>query len=99
MLDLDSTLVRRGTNAATLTEMAEFADMLQDRKVDKLLAELPAIAELSESKFSLARQIIRRRARTLTRPDYEQLRALAFEVAEGAGGSVGERIRSMFSFA
>ena len=99
MLDLDSTLVRRGTEAATLTEMAEFAEMLQDRKVDKLLAELPAIAELSESKFSLARQVIRRRARTLTRPDYEQLRALAFEVADDAGGSVGERIRSMFSYA
>jgi hypothetical protein len=99
MHDPDSTLVRRGNSAATLSELADFVVLIQDRKVDKLLTELPGIAELSEAKFDLARQVIRRRARTLTRPDYEQLRALAFEVADDAGGPVGERIRSMFSYA
>lgn len=99
MFDPDSTLIRRGSDAATISELEDFVHLLQDRKVDKLLSELPAIAELSETKFNLARQVIRRRTRTLGRPDYEQLRALAFEVADDAGGEVGERIRSMFSFA
>jgi len=38
-------------------------------------------------------------ARALDRPDYEQLRVMAYEVAEGATGEVGERIRSLFTFA
>ena len=96
MFDPDSTLVRRGADASTFSDMEEFVDMIQVRAVDKLLAELPGIAELSETKFNLARQVIRRRARTLDQPGYEQLRALAMEVANDAGGEVGERIRSMF---
>jgi nicotinamide riboside kinase len=41
----------------------------------------------------------RRRARALDRPDYEQLRVMAFEVASETGAEVGERIRSLFTFA
>jgi hypothetical protein len=99
MHDLDSTLVRRGSNAATLTEMATFVEMIEERPVDKLLAELPGIARLSETKFSLARMVIRRRARKLPAPDLQQLQAFAYEVADDAGGEVGERIRSLFAFA
>lgn len=99
MLDFDSTLIRRGSTATTISEMNAFIDLIRDRSVDKLLADLPGLAALSETKFNLARQVIRRRARTLARPDYEQLRALAYEVADDAGGAVGERIRSLFSFA
>jgi phosphoserine phosphatase len=97
--DLDSTLVRRGVQAATLTEMAVFVDTLQGRPLDKLLAELPGLAALSEMKFSLARQVIRRRVRSLSRIDREQLRALAHEVADATGGETGEKIRAMFSYA
>lgn len=97
--DPDSTLIRRGVSAATLSDMADFVETLRQRPLDKLLGELPGLAALSQTKFSLARQVIRRRARTLQRPDFEQLRVMAFEVAEGAGNEVGERIRSMFTFA
>jgi hypothetical protein len=97
--DFDSTLIRRGVSAATFNDMADFVDTIQHRPLDKLLAELPALAELSTTKFSLARQAFRRRARSLDRPDYEQLRVMAFEVADGATGEVGERIRSLFTFA
>jgi len=98
-IDLDSTLIRRGFHAATFTDMAEFVDTLEHRTLDKLLAELPGLASLSEMKFSLARQVIRRRARTLTRVDREQLRLLAYEVADRADGEVRDKIRAMFSFA
>ena len=97
--DFDSTLIRRGVSAATLSDMAGFVESIQQRPLDKLLAELPALAELSATKFSLARQAFRRRARTLERCEYEQLRLQAFAVARDAGAQVGERIRSLFTFA
>ena len=79
--------------------MADFVETIQHRPLDKLLTELPALAELSTTKFSLARQAFRRRARMLERVDYEQLRVMAYEVADDAGAEVGERIRSLFTFA
>jgi hypothetical protein len=97
--DLDSTLIRRGVNAATISDMADFVETLQQRPLDKLLGELPGLAALSQTKFSLARQVIRRRAKTLQRPDLEQLQVMAFEVAADSGNEVGERIRSLFTFA
>ncbi len=99
MIDPDSTLIRRGVTAATFSDMADFVETIQHRPLDKLLTELPALAELSPTKFSLARHAFRRRARALDRPDYEQLRVMAYEVAEDAGAEVGERIRSLFTFA
>ena len=98
-IDPDSTLIRRGASAATFSDMADFVDTIQNRPLDKLLTELPVLAELSTTKFSLARQAFRRRARALERPDYEQLRVMAFEVADDAEAEVGERIRSLFTFA
>ena len=97
--DFDSTLIRRGVSAATFTDMADFVDSIQERPLDKLLNELPGLARLSQTKFSLARQAIRRRAKSLDRPDLEQLRLIAFEVADDAGEEVGARIRAMFTFA
>ena len=97
--DLDSTLIRRGVSAATFTDMADFVDTIEQRPLNKLLSELPGLARLSHTKFSLARQAIRRRAKALDGPDFEQLRLIAFEIADDAGAEVGERIRSMFTFA
>jgi hypothetical protein len=97
--DLDSTLIRRGVNAATISDMADFVDTIQHRPIDKLLGELPGLATLSQTKFSLARQVIRRRAKSLDRPEYEQLRVMAYEVADQTPAEVGERIRSLFTFA
>jgi len=96
-LDLDSTLIRRGVRAATFSEMAEFARTVERRPLDKLLAELPGIAALSEMKFSLARQVIRRRSRELAAIDREQLRVFAEEIAAGAPALVANRIREIFA--
>jgi hypothetical protein len=97
--DLDSTLIRRGVNAATMSDMADFVETLRERPLDKLLGELPGLAALSETKFSLARQVIRRRARALELVELEQLRVMAYDVAADTGEEVGERIRSLFSHA
>ena len=99
MIDLDSTLIRRGTQAATLSDMAEFVATIETRPLDKLLSDLPGIAQLSETKFSLAKQVLRRRLRDLDRVTRDQLRVYAFEVAQDSGDEVGDRIRGIFGFA
>jgi hypothetical protein len=96
-VDLDSTLIRRAVKASTFSEMAEFAEMVERRPLDKLLSDLPGIAALSEMKFSLARQVIRRRARYLGSLYQEQLRILAGEIAENAPAGVAARIREIFA--
>jgi hypothetical protein len=95
--DLDSTLIRRGTLATTFSEMAAFAETLEERPLDKLLAELPGIALLSEMKFRLARQVITRRSRRLHDAERAQLRALAEEVAATTPMLIGARIRDLFA--
>lgn len=82
-----------------LSELEDFVESMQHRPLDKLLAELPGLAALSDTKFSLARQVIRRRAKTLQRADFEQLRVMAFEVADVAALEIGDRIRSLFTYA
>lgn len=94
--DPDSTLVRHGASAATFTEMAQFADEIEVRPLDKLLSELPSLAMLSETKFNLARQVLRRRARELPEVERVQLQAFADEAAAN-GGPAADRIRSIFS--
>ena len=96
-LDLDSTLIRRAVTAATFNEMAQFASTVENRPLDKLLAELPVIAALSDMKFSLARQVIRRRVRELAEADREQLRVFAEEIAANAPAVVASRIRELFT--
>jgi hypothetical protein len=99
MTDLDSTLIRRGVHAATFSDMAEFVHTIESRPLDKLLSELPGIARLSDTKFSLARQVLRRRVKELDRATRDQLRLVAFEVAQDSGDEVGDRIRGIFGFA
>jgi len=94
--DFDSTLIRRGIQATTITEMTRFVSMMEERPLDKILTELPGFALLSETKFSLARAVLRRRARQLSDVDREQLRVLAQEVAAEADAEVGTRLCDLF---
>lgn len=94
--DLDSTLIRRGLQATTFREMAEFAGTIEDRPLDRLVTELPSLARLSEMKFSVARSVIRRRSRTLPPLERERLRRVADEIAAGVESHVAARIRAMF---
>lgn len=97
--DLSSTLVRRGTDAATFRDMVNFAEMLEHRPLDKLLAELPALAHLSEAKFNLATVVLRNRFRKVDDVDREQLRILANEVASSAiDPLIQQRIRELFKY-
>ena len=95
-MDFDSTLVRNGLQATTISEMTRFVATMEDRPLDKLLTDLPGFALLSETKFSLARAVLRRRVRDLQPIDREQLRTYAMEIASEVEPEVAERIRGLF---
>lgn len=97
VLNLDSTLIRRGTEATTFGQMADFADRMERRPLEQLVAELPGLAQLSDMKFRLARQVVRRRARALEATAREQLRAAAESIAASAPPAVAARIRELFT--
>jgi hypothetical protein len=96
--DADSTLIRRGRTAVTMTELAAFVKTLEERPVGTLLAELPELAQLSDTKFSLALTTLRRRFRGETPVDQLQLRATAWEIARDVSDrNTADRIRSLFT--
>lgn len=95
-MESDSTLIRRGMSAKSIREMEAFVDTLTERPLDRLLADLPEMSKLSETKFLLARQVLRRRIRELADVEREQLRLFAEEIAGGAGETTAARIRWIF---
>lgn len=84
----DSTIVRRGTDAARLSELAAFVADLERRPLPKLAAELPGFMRLSERKRDLVRQILRLRLRKATAEEKTSFRnaAIAAATEDGASG-------------
>jgi hypothetical protein len=93
---LNTTLVLKGAHATTFREMEDFADNVETRPLDKLLGDLNGLVRLPDTKFELARLVLRRRVRELGEVEREQLRVFAEEVASGADAEAAERIRSVF---
>jgi len=97
--DSKSTLIRRGQDALSFSDMVVFADTIHTRPLEKLLDELPGIAELSETKFLLAVKVLRQRFRGESSADQDQLRAIAGKIAAGLSSSeLADRIREIFDF-
>ena len=94
---LDSTLIRRGRSALSVSEMVAFVDMLEARPLIKLLEELPELARLSEAKFTLAAKTLRRRFRGESLVDQMQLRIVANDVAQAIEDTAtAARVRGLF---
>ena len=93
---LNTTLVLKGAQATTFRDMEDFADNVESRPLDKLLGDLNGLVRLPDTKFELARLVLRRRLRELGDVEREQLRLFAEEVASGADAEAAERIRSVF---
>lgn len=98
-LDGDTTIVRTGRSAMTYTDMVAFADAIEERPLPKLLEDLPGIAALSDSKFRIASNVLRRRFRMESPVDQIQLRVIADEIASNVDDrGVAKRIRDVFAF-
>ena len=94
---LDTTLIRRGRSALSVSEMVAFVDMLEARPLLKLLEELPELARLSEAKFALATKTVRRRFRGESPVDQMQLRIVANDVAQTLDDvDTAARVRGLF---
>ena len=97
--DPDSTLVRRGQNALSYSDMVAFAETVETRPISKLLEELPGIAQLSDTKFTIASNVLRQRFRGESPIDQLQLRVIAEEIAGGVPDrDLAQRIRGIFDF-
>ena len=93
----DSTLIRRGRSALSVSEMVSFVDALEARPLLKLLEELPDLARLSEAKFALATKTLRRRFRSESVVDQMQLRIVANDVAQTIDDTdAAARVRALF---
>jgi hypothetical protein len=98
-VDGDSTVVRSGRRAMTYSDMVAFADSIEDRPLQRILEDLPGIATLSDSKFRIASNVLRRRFRLESPVDQIQLRVVADEIASNIEDrSVAKRIREVFAF-
>jgi hypothetical protein len=94
--DYDSTVIRHGLRAMTFSDMAGFAELVEQRTLDRLLVDIHGFALLSEAKFNLARQIVRRRLRALPEVEREQFRVYACEACEDDPGAL-ERVAKIFA--
>ena len=94
--DFDTTLIRSGIQATTISELTRFVAKMETRPLDRLLNDLPGFAQFSNSKFDLARAVLRRRLRALVPVEREQLRVHAEEVAARTNDDVAQRIRTLF---
>jgi hypothetical protein len=98
-VDGDSTVVRSGRRAMTYSDMVAFADAIEDRPLQKILEDLPGIASLSDSKFRIASNVLRRRFRLESPVDQIQLRVIADEIASNIDDrAMAKRIREVFAF-
>lgn len=59
----DSSVVIRGIDARTFSEMESFVKDLEGRPIDRLLRDLPALADLSQTKVSLVSYVLHSRYR------------------------------------
>lgn len=92
-----STLVRRGKDAMTYSDMVAFAESVETRPLSKVLEDLPGIAALSDSKFRIASTVLRRRFQLESPIEQIQLRVIADEIASAIDDRiVANRIRDVF---
>ena len=95
--DADSTLIRRGRRASSLSDMVEFAKSVHERPLAKVVEELPQIARLSDTKFHVATKILRQRFDTQSAEEKRVLRRIGDDIADSVSSEwVADRIRSIF---
>lgn len=91
-VSFDSTLVRRGSGAARLSELIDFVDDLERRPLLKLAADLSGFMDLTGTKFDLVVQVVRRRLRKLTEAERSKFRTTASEVGARMDSGRAKRI-------
>ena len=88
-----SSVVLRGIDARTFTEMESFVKDLEARPVDRLLRDLPELADLPMTKVSLVSYVIAAKFRAAEAEERERMReSVAATFEKLAPGEVKERV-------
>ena len=88
-----SSVVLRGIDARTFTEMESFVKDLEARPVERLLRDLPELADLPMTKVSLVSYVIAAKFRASEAEERERMRESVGATYERlAGGEVKERV-------
>ena len=90
---LASSVVMRGIDARTFTEMESFVKDLEARPVERLLRDLPQLAELPQTKVSLVSYVLSARYRGADAEGRQTMReSVAATVESLPPGEIRERI-------
>lgn len=88
-----SSVVLRGIDARTFTEMESFVKDLEARPVDRLLRDLPELADLPLTKVSLVSYVIAAKFRASEAEERERMReSVAVTFEKLPAGEVKERV-------
>lgn len=88
-----SSVVLRGIDARTFTEMESFVKDLEARPVDRLLRDLPELADLPMTKVSLVSYVIAAKFRASEADERERMReSVATTFEKLPPGEVKERV-------
>ena len=88
-----SSVVLRGIDARTFTEMESFVKDLEARPVERLLRDLPELADLPETKVSLVSYVISAKFRASEPGERTRMREVVAITYEALGpGRVKERV-------
>ncbi|MFL6248363.1 MAG: hypothetical protein ACJ74H_20225 [Thermoanaerobaculia bacterium] len=88
-----SSVVLRGIDARTFTEMESFVKDLEARPVDRLLRDLPELADLPMTKVSLVSYVIAAKFRASEADERERMReSVAGTFEKLPPGEVKERV-------
>ncbi|HEX8617617.1 MAG TPA: hypothetical protein VF911_08525 [Thermoanaerobaculia bacterium] len=88
-----SSVVLRGIDARTFTEMESFVKDLEARPVERLLRDLPELAALPDTKVSLVSYVVSSKYRAADAAEKQRMReSIAATFEQLAPGDVQERI-------
>ncbi len=88
-----SSVVLRGIDARTFTEMESFVKDLEARPVERLLRDLPELADLPDTKVSLVSYVISAKFRASEPSERKRMReSVAVTLESLAPGMVRERV-------
>ena len=91
-----SSVVPRGIDARTFTEMESFVKDLEGRPTERLLRDLPQLAALSVTKVSLVSYVIASKYRAAEPPTQTQIReSVAATVESLPPGETRERVTAI----
>lgn len=91
-----SSVVLRGIDARTFTEMESFVKDLEGRPTERLLRDLPQLAELSVTKVSLVSYVIAGKYRAAEPALKEQIReSVAAALESLPAGEARERVAAI----